>query len=115
MIQFSKSAKSGFARPEVWNTELPFQNAPNGHATLMQNFVNAIREQEPLIAPGEEGIHSVELANTILYSSLMERTIALPLDSVAYERKLNELISTSHLEKKVVEITGDDFSKSFVR
>jgi predicted dehydrogenase len=115
MIQFSKTAKTGFARPEVWNAEIPFQNAANGHATLMQNFVNAIREQEPLIAPGEEGIHSVELANAILYSSLTERSLDLPLDSAAYERKLNELISASRFEKKVVEITADDFSKSFVR
>jgi predicted dehydrogenase len=66
MIQFSQSAKLGFAKPEVWNIEIPFENAPNPHAILMQNFVNAILDGEPLIAPGEEGIHSVELANVIL-------------------------------------------------
>src|SRR5262245_33369151 len=27
MIQFSKTAKLGFAKPEVWNVEIPFENA----------------------------------------------------------------------------------------
>ena len=56
--------------PRCGTWKFPFENAPNAHATLMQNFVNAILDGEPLIAPGAEGIHSVELANVILYSSL---------------------------------------------
>jgi predicted dehydrogenase len=114
-LQFSKSAKLGFAKPEVWNVEIPFENAANGHALLMQNFVNAIMQHEPLIAPGAEGIHSVELANVILYSSLAGQDIELPLDSAAYERKLNELIANSKLEKKVIEVSNEDFAKSFNR
>ena len=49
----------------------------------MQNFVNAILDGEPLIAPGAEGIHSVELANVMLYSSLIGQTVELPMDSAA--------------------------------
>jgi predicted dehydrogenase len=115
MLQFSRTAKIGFAKPEIWQCDIPFENAANGHAVLMQNFVNAILDQEPLIAPGEEGIHSVELANAILYSSLVEETIEMPLDSAAYERKLNQLIAESKLEKRVVEIANEDFTKSFNR
>ena len=113
MLEFSKTCKVGFAKPEVWNVEIPFDNAPNPHAILVQNFVNAILDGEALIAPGEEGIHSVELANVILYSSLMDETIEMPMDSVAYEKKLNQLITESKLEKKVVEIANEDFTKSF--
>jgi predicted dehydrogenase len=114
-LEFSKTAKLGFAKPEVWNVEVPFENATNGHAVLMQNFVNAILEKESLIAPGAEGIHSVELANAILYSSLLAQSLALPMDSAAYEHKLNELIANSKLKKKVVEISNEDFAKSFKR
>ncbi|HZR20498.1 MAG TPA: Gfo/Idh/MocA family oxidoreductase [Verrucomicrobiae bacterium] len=114
-LEFSKSAKLGFARPEVWNVEIPFENAANPHALLMQNFVNAINGTEALIAPGVEGLSSVELANAILYSSLLNELLDLPLDSAAYERKLNELISNSSLEKKVIEIANEDFTKSFNR
>jgi predicted dehydrogenase len=113
MIQFSRSAKFGFAKPEVWNVEIPFENAANGHASLMQNFINAILDGEPLIAPGEEGIHSVELANVILYSSLIDQTVELPMDSAAYEKKLNQLIAGSKFEKKVAAVSDEDFTKSF--
>ncbi len=115
MLQFSKSATLGFAKPDVWHVQIPFENAANPHAILMQNFVNAILDGEPLIAPGAEGIHSVELANVILYSSLAGQTIELPMDSLAYERKLNELIAGSKLEKRVVEVSNEDFAKSFNR
>lgn len=113
MLQFSKSARLGFAKPDIWQVEIPFENAANGHAALMQNFVNAILDGEPLIAPGAEGIHSVELANVILYSSLIGQTVNLPMDSAAYEAKLNELIAGSKTEKKVVEVSAEDFAASF--
>ena len=114
-LQFSKEAKLGFAKPDVWNVEIPFDNALNPHSMLMQNFVNAILEHEPLVAPGAEGIHSVELANVILFSSLLGREVELPMDSAAYERTLNELIANSKLKKKVVEVSNEDFAKSFNR
>ena len=115
MLEFSRTAKTGFAKPEVWHAEIPFENAANSHATLMQNFINAILDGEPLIAPGEEGLHSVELANVMLYSSLTGQTVELPLDGAAYEKKLSQLIAESKLEKKVVEVVNEDFTKSFKR
>jgi predicted dehydrogenase len=115
MIEFSRTAKLGFVKPDVWHVQIPFEPPPNTHAILMQNFVNAILDGEPLIAPGAEGIHSVELANVILYSSLIGQTIELPMDSAAYEQKLNQLIAQSKVQKKVVEVVGEDFTKSFRR
>jgi len=115
MRAFSAAAKAGFARPEVWHVEVPFENAPAQHATLTQNFVDAVLDGTPLVAPAAEGMNSVELANAALYSSLTGQTIELPLDGVAYERKLQELIASSKVEKRVVQIQGEDFTKSFVR
>lgn len=115
MFAQSKSAKLGFAKPGVCNLEIPFDNEPAQHATLMQNFVDAILGHVPLIAPGEDGIHSIELANVMLYSGLMNQTIELPLDSGAYKKKLQELIASSTLEKKVVPVSNEDFVKSFMR
>ena len=113
MIEFSKSAKSGFAKPEVWNVEIPFADASNGHAVLMQSFVDSILDGTPLIASGYDGMGSVELANVLLYSSLIGQTVPLPLDSAAWETKLNELIANSTKQKKVVKIQSDDFTSSF--
>lgn len=113
MIEFSRTAKTGFSKPEAQTEEIPFPNSPAPHAALMQNFVNAIRTGELLIAPGQDGIHSVELANSMVYSSLLGETLALPLDSAAWETKLNQLISTSKLEKKVMQVETSDFASSF--
>ena len=74
----------GFSKPEVWNVEIPFDNAHAPHASILQNFIEAILDRTPLIAPGEEGLHSVELANVMLYSSLMGQSIELPMDGAAF-------------------------------
>ena len=113
MIEFSRTSKSGFAKPDAWNCEIPFEPASNPHGILIQNFVDSILDGTPLIAPGAEGMGSVELANVLLYSSLIGQSIDLPMDSTAWENKLNELIANSRHEKKVVVSTAEDFTKSF--
>ena len=113
MIEFSKTATQGFVKPESKKQEIHFDNALLPHAQMTQNFVNAILDGEPLIAPGEEGIHSVELANVMVYSSLLGATVELPMAGAAWEAKLNELISKSTIQKKVVKIATADFAASF--
>jgi predicted dehydrogenase len=115
MIEFSRTAKSGFARPDVWNIEIPIENAAAPHAVLLENFVEAILDGAPLRVPGAEGIHSVELANAMLLSSLEARTLELPMDAVAYEQRLAALVAASTVEKHVVSVSADDFEKSFHR
>ena len=79
----------------------------------MQNFVNAILNGATLIAPGTDGIHSVELANAMVYSSLLKNTVELPMNSEAWEKTLNQLIAESKLEKKVMKVEASDFASSF--
>jgi predicted dehydrogenase len=115
MLEFSRTAKAGFARPEVWNVEIPVDSEVGQHHVVTQNFIDAIHEGAALIAPAEEGTWSVELANAILFSSLIGEVVDLPLDGAAYEKKLQQLIAESKFEKKVVRTVGEDFSKSFAR
>ncbi len=115
MLKFSQTAKQGFAKPEVWNVAIPFENANLPHATMVQNFVNAILDHEPLIAPGAEGIHSVELANAMVYSSLLGETVALPMDGATWEKRLNRLVAESKLEKQVMAVEATDIASSFRR
>ena len=115
MIEFSKTAATGFAKPDVWVADVPFENNSNPHATLMQNFAEAILDGAALIAPGAEGLGSIELANVILYSSLQGQTIELPMNADAYEKKLQQLIADSKFQKTVREVAADDFTKSFNR
>ena len=111
--EWCKTSKIGFQKPETTVEEIPIPGADAAHATLMTNFVNAILDGEALIAPGLEGLGSVELANVMVYSGLLNESVDLPMDGAALEAKLNELIANSTHEKKVVEVSSEDFAASF--
>jgi predicted dehydrogenase len=111
---FSRTSKEAFAAPPVWNVEIPVNGSGGQHIEIKQNFVDAILDGAPLIAPAREGIHSVELANAMLYSSMTGKTVDLPLDSAAYERMLKKLIKTSTFVKKTTKPPKElDMNKSF--
>ncbi|MDA9763861.1 MAG: Gfo/Idh/MocA family oxidoreductase [Opitutales bacterium] len=100
---FSQESDQGFAKPDSWNVEIPVDGNGEQHMGVFKNFTQAILKGEDLFCPAEDGIHSVELANAILYSGLKHEPIKLPLDSAEYEACLNKLIEESTHVKKVVE------------
>ncbi len=100
MTEFSRSSPHFFARPPVWEVTFPRLQGGGGHRDMTQNFVNAILEGEPLLAPAGEGLHSVELGNAMLLSGLTGKPVDLPLNGALFKRFLNQLIRDSQLEKK---------------
>ena len=111
--EWCKTSKIGFQQPDTTVEEIPIPGSESPHAKLMTNFVNAIIDNEPLIAPGVEGIGSVELANVMVYSGITGKAIELPMNGAEWETKLNELIVNSNHEKKTVEVSNEDFVASF--
>jgi len=114
MTTFSKTASQAFAKPAARTEDIPFDSASTPHAIVTRNFVKAILQGEPLIAPGEEGINSVELANAIVYSSITGDAIKLPLNGKAWEIKLGQLAASS-TRTKIIRAATDDISGSFKR
>ena len=102
--QFSRATRSGYATPPIWDIEIPIRGGGGQHNGILRNFVDAVLDGAPLIAPAEEGLHSVELANAMLMSTFLDRTIALPLDGAAYEALLQEKIATSRGKEKLARI-----------
>ncbi len=114
--KFSRTTKESFSRPAVWNVQIPLPNdRGEQHLGIIKNFVGAILRGEKLLAPAPEGIHSVELGNAILFSSLLEKTVDLPISSKAYENRLAALIAGSKFRKKTKRTSApaSDFGKSF--
>ena len=68
------------------------------HTEVLVNFIEAILDGTPLIAPAPEGIKSVEIANAILYASHGRRTIDLPLQSADYAQFLAEKVAGSRFQ-----------------
>ncbi len=115
MSKFCYESEAAFAMPESWHMSIPIENSGGQHVEILQNFTNAILKGETLLSPAEQGIHSVELANSILLSSWKDATIELPMDSAEYERLLIEKGNSSTFQKTKVaaKATADDFAKSF--
>jgi predicted dehydrogenase len=98
--KFTKTTKDSFSKPGIKHITIPADGFGGQHAEIIENFTDAIMKGKKLIAPAEEGINSVELANAMLYSSLMEKTVELPLDGKAFERKLNQLMKNSKKKRR---------------
>lgn len=113
-VEYSRSTRERFSAPPIWNVQIPIAASGAQHLGVLQNFVNAILDREPLVAPAVEGIHSVELANAMIYSALQAETVTLPLDSSVYAAELERLIRESRHEKpKAPPTRRDDFTRSF--
>lgn len=117
MSEWSRTTDRGFEKPAIWNCEIPLPgDRGEQHIGIMKNFTNAVLKGEKLISPAAEGIHSVELGNAILFSSLLGKTVDLPLSGAAYERALKKLIASSKPKSKKPgrkSAAPADFSKSF--
>ena len=83
--EFLRTTRECFALPPVWEVTFPPVPCAEQHAGILRNFTSAILDGQPLLAPAPEGLRSVELGNAMLYSSLLGRTVDLPLDGQAYE------------------------------
>ncbi len=114
MDVYSRTSPEAFGRPETDEIRIPAEGHGGQHQAVMQNFVDAILDGVPLIAPAEEGIHSVELANSMLLSSWRQQPVTLPMSSAEYARALGEKIATSQPKAKSAVQVVVDLSKSVV-
>jgi predicted dehydrogenase len=112
---FSKSATSGFTRPSQWDVSIPFKDNGEQHLGILKNVALAIKGEAELIAPAAEGIHSVELANSMIFSGFNNVTVKLPINADSYEVLLQKNITESTHVKKVTKSTAPsaDFATSF--
>ncbi len=90
-LEWLETCQRAFAKPPVWDVSIPAQGKDTKHVGIITNFIDAILDGAPLIASAGEGINSVELANAILYSSLKDRPVNMPLDGKEFEAELERL------------------------
>ena len=112
--KFNNEYRGGFGEPEYWKCEIPLDNRQDtGHATITNNWTDAILKGTTLIAPGEEGINGLQIANAMYLSSWTGSTVTIPVDENLFYDKLQEKIKTSTFIKKAQGDTVLDVDKSF--
>ncbi|MBU8915746.1 Gfo/Idh/MocA family oxidoreductase [Neobacillus sp. 114] len=63
------------------------------HTAAMENFASSILEDTPLLAPCNDGINQVELANAMHLSTWLGKEVELPVDEELFLAELNKRIS----------------------
>lgn len=113
--EFCRTTPKKWETPATWNVEIPISGFGEQHNGIINNFADAILDGTPLIAPAADGIHSVELANAMLYSAWTGRAATLPLDAAVYETALKERAAKSKFVKKTIDLpVGErDMTNSF--
>ena len=73
---------------------IPFEaRRTNQHEWVIENFAAAILQGADLIAPAEEGLHSLMLTNAIILSAHKGAAVSLPLDAKEYADLLQAYIA----------------------
>ncbi|THG90266.1 hypothetical protein AJ85_11715 [Alkalihalobacillus alcalophilus ATCC 27647 = CGMCC 1.3604] len=67
---------------------------------ITQNFIDAIRLNTPLLAPGEEGMKGLTISNAIQLSTWLNDAVEFPLDENLYYEQLQKRIQQS--KRKVI-------------
>lgn len=89
--EFCRTSSTVSSHPPMEHETIECEDA-GGHGETIANFADAVLDDKPLIAPAEQGLDSVELANAMVMSGLEGRKIDLPMDRQAYEALLQRLI-----------------------
>ncbi|MCX7993196.1 MAG: Gfo/Idh/MocA family oxidoreductase [Fimbriimonadales bacterium] len=79
------------------------EGALEGQPALIQNFARAILYDEPIIAPGEEGLGTIEIVDALILSSKRQQPVSLPVDRAQYDALLEELKAHSRPKSRVRE------------
>jgi len=77
---------------EVWPTRVPVDGSDPSHGGIVENFVDAVLDDVPLVCPAEEAVNSLILINTMIYSGYYRKEVLLPLDPQEYKNLLDHLI-----------------------
>ncbi len=93
--EFLRTSQEMFASPKCEVRDLTAQEKGGAHRLITENFIEAILDGRPLIAPAHEGLNSVELGNAMLMSGLTGQSVPVPTDRKAFDELLQDLIRKS--------------------
>ena len=91
--KFSKETPEAWSSPNVEWQDVELPEVDSGHKAVVADMARAIREGRPPVAPGNEALWSLELANAIILSSPTGKDVELPISRSQYNRCLKKLIA----------------------
>lgn len=111
--EWSRTADTGFVPPKCTKTLVETDGENPQHMGIINNFIAAIRGEEPLFVDGKEGINGVELMNAMELSGWNNgEPISLPVDEDRYLRELEQHVANSR-KKTVTDAAVADTAGTF--
>ena len=88
-----RTATAMFGHPKGSWRDVPVEGTDEGHNAVVRAFAQAVRANDPslMVASGQDGLNTLELANAMLMAGYTRRQVTLPLDRDAYESMLEQL------------------------
>ena len=104
--EFCKTAPGGFDQPAFTTETVEIPKAEGSeHNRVLNNVANAILGLEPLFIDGKEGINGVALADAMLLSTWLDKTVEMPFDDDLYLAELDKRRASSKRKENVSEKT----------
>jgi len=97
--EFSDSSENMWGSPKSKSVDVPIEDRETGHGAIIRNLARHILHGEPLIVPGEGGLGSIELINSVIMSGHKGEPVSVPVDREKYDKFLEELKKTSKMEE----------------
>ena len=95
-IKQLRESRKGFDKVPCQREIVDFEGPGNGgHELVIENFADAILQGSDLIAPAEEGLHSIMINNGIILSAHKRETVSLPIDGDEFAELLQLYIEES--------------------
>jgi predicted dehydrogenase len=110
---FSRDTNDMFGMPSSETKDITADTQCNQHAVIMNNFVQAILDDVPLLVSAEMGLASLDLANAMLMSTWQQQTIEFPLDRAQYQSLLDKKVASSSLRDKSDRSANIDMQQSY--
>lgn len=89
------ASQDAFAKIPMEYTEITFPNCGNAHSKVLQNFVDHILYNEPLLCDGKDALNEVLLCNAAYLSSWQGQWVDFPLETDLFDSELAKRIETS--------------------
>jgi predicted dehydrogenase len=89
--EFIDTYPKPYAAPKAQQLAVELEEIEGNHATVYRHFYDALLQHRAFTSAGAEGCMSLELANSLIYSSYTHSEVALPLDRQKYAALLDRL------------------------
>lgn len=105
---FSDTTPAMWDKPPLEEVSVELPECESGHIAILRNMARHILCGEELIAPGVEGIKTVEMINALILSGKTGESVDIPVDRARYDAFLEQLKRTSRskdtgLDKRITD------------